>query len=147
MLIRSICRRAGYHFFLSSFALICSSQHAHAAVGVTIAANTANEAFTVSGTGCAPGGYTTSQTLQWSPGASCTVLFVSPFSAQVGTQYVLTGWQDGSTANPRAIVVPAQSTTYTATFKTQYQAIVLANPPAGGTVLGGVGWMPMGRRR
>ena len=37
-------------------------------VSVTINANT-GAVFTVSGTGCAPGGYTTPQTLQWAPGA------------------------------------------------------------------------------
>ena len=123
--------------FLSALALICSFQAAHAAVSVTITASVTNAVFTVTGTGCAPGGYTTPQILQWGPGSSCTVAFVSPYSQQAGTQYVLTGWQDGSTSNPRVIVTPAQSTTYTASFKTQYQLSVNVNPPAGGSVSGG----------
>ena len=74
---------------------------------------------------------------------NCTVQFVSPYSQQVGTQYVLTGWQDGSTANPRTIITPAQSTTYTATFKTQYQTSVLVSPTGAGTVIGD-GWVDAG---
>src|SRR5262249_39818678 len=48
-----------------------------------------------------------------------------------------TGWQDGSTSNPRVIIAPAQSTTYTASFKTQYQALVTVSPSGAGTVSGG----------
>jgi probable HAF family extracellular repeat protein len=110
------------------------------AVLITVTANVANQVFTVSGSNCAPGTYTTPQTLQWAPGASCTVAFVSPYSLQTGTQYVLTGWQDGNTTNPRTIIVPAQAATYTATFKTQYLVSVVASPPQGGTVAGG-GWV------
>jgi hypothetical protein len=127
----------GRHLLLTLGILISTFQIAHAAVAVTITANISNAGFTVTGTGCAPGGYSVPQTLQWAPGASCTVAFVSPYSQQVGTQYVLTGWQDGSTANPRVIVTPDQSTTYTASFKTQYQPIVTVNPPTGGSVSGG----------
>ncbi len=129
--------RVGCRFVLGVAPLIFLLQNVHADVSVTITANVTNAAFTVTGTGCAPGGYSVPQTLQWGPGASCTVAFVSPYSQQAGTQYVLTGWQDGSTANPRVIVTPAQSTTYTASFKTQYQLIVNVNPPTGGSVSGG----------
>ena len=66
--------------------------------------------------------------------------FVSPYSQQVGTRYVLTGWQDGNTSNPRTIVTPAQSTTYTASFKTQYEAIVLVSPLQAGRFLAAGGW-------
>jgi large repetitive protein len=127
--------------FLSSLALShIFLQPAQAAVLITITASTAGIPFTVSGTGCEPGAYSVPQTLQWAPGASCTVAFVSPYSDQVGTQYVLTGWQDGNTANPRVIVVPAQSTTYTASFQTQYQLSVAVSPSQAGTVSGG-GWL------
>ena len=131
------------HCLLTVSALLTTLVSANAAVNITIASNITSAAFTVTGTGCAAGGYSTPQTLQWAPGASCTVSFVSPYSQQVGTRYVLTGWQDGNTSNPRTIVTPAQSTTYTASFKTQYEAIVLVSPPAGGTVSGG-GWVDQG---
>ena len=115
------------------------AQNATAAeIAVTIASNTVN-AFMVAGAGCAPGGYTTPQTLQWSPGASCTVSFVSPYSMQLGIRNVFSGWQDGVTSNPRVITTPAQATTYTASFGQQFLLTVEANPPGGGTVAGG-GW-------
>jgi probable HAF family extracellular repeat protein len=123
--------------------MICAFGNAHAQVPVTVTANAVNQVFTVSGSGCAAGSYTTPQTLQWAPGASCTVAFVSPYSLQTGTQYVLTGWQDGNTANPRTITVPAQAATYTANFKTQYLVSVVASPSQGGTVTGG-GWVDGG---
>jgi hypothetical protein len=132
------------HFLLIFGTLIFSFQIAHADVAVTITANVSTAAFTVTGMGCAPGGYYAPQTLQWAPGASCTVAFVSPFSQPATIQYVLTGWQDGSTANPRVIVTPAQSTTYTASFKTQYQVNITANPPTGGPVSGHLGNQPYG---
>jgi hypothetical protein len=137
MLRTRSCLKMGRHLLLTLGTLICTFQIAEADVAVTITANVSSGAFTVTGTGCAPGGYPVPQTLQWAPGASCTVAFVSPYSQQAGIQYVLTGWQDGSTANPRVIVAPAQSTTYTASFKTQYLVNVTANPPTGGSVSGG----------
>ncbi|MBZ5621992.1 MAG: hypothetical protein LAQ69_25185 [Acidobacteriia bacterium] len=108
-------------------------------IPITIASSISNQAFTVSGTNCSAGGYTTPQTLNWTPGASCTVSFLSPHSNQLGIQYVFSGWQDGAAANPRVIVAPAQSTTYTANFGLQYLLTGVANPPEGGTVTGG-GW-------
>lgn len=112
------------------------------AVPVTIASNTAS-AFVVTGAGCAPGGYATPQTLKWSPGASCTVSFVSPYSLQLGVQYVFSGWQDGALSNPRVIATPAQATTYTASFHQQFYLTAQANPGAGGSVAGG-GWFGAG---
>ncbi len=102
------------------------------AVVVTINANTASQVFTVTGTGCAPGWrWRVPQTLQWAPGASCTVAFVSPYSQQAGIQYLLTGWQDGSTSNPRVIVTPAQPTTcHRASFKTPKSQLIVTCQPS-----------------
>jgi hypothetical protein len=113
------------------------------AVPVTITSNLTGRGFTVTGTGCAPGGYTTPQTLEWTAGASCTVAFVSPHSVQLGTQYVFSGWQDGNAANPRTFTAPAQGATYIGSFRTQYLLTIRANPPEGGTVSGG-GWVDAG---
>lgn len=113
------------------------------AVSVTITSNYTGRAFTVSGAGCAPGGYTTPQTLQWSPGSSCSVSFLSPHSVQLGTQYVFNSWQDGSAANPRVIATPVQDTTYTASFTQQFSVMTQANPAEGGTISGG-GWVNYG---
>jgi len=109
-----------------------------AQVSITIASNPAGQAFTLSGVGCSPGGYTTPQTLSWAPGSSCTVAF-PPQYLQAGAETLFNVWQDGQTFNPRTFTVPAQAATYTATFNYQYYLTVLANPASGGTVSGG-GW-------
>jgi probable HAF family extracellular repeat protein len=86
------------------------------AVKITFQSNPSGRVFTVTGNGCAAGVYTTPATLDWTPGANCTVSFVSPHSVQVGTQYAFLGWHDGVGGNPRLITAPAQARTYTATF-------------------------------
>jgi len=110
---------------------------------VTVSSSPASHGFTVTGAGCSPGTYVAPQTLNWTPGASCTVAFASPVNDTLGTQDVFTGWQDGEAANPRTIVAPAQAAIYTATYKTQYLVAVQSSPPAGGTVSGG-GWYDPG---
>ena len=60
------------------FGLLSVFQPARADVSINIAANIPSGAFAMTGTGCAAGGYSTPQTLQWAPGASCTVSFVYP---------------------------------------------------------------------
>jgi len=110
-----------------------------AQVYVTIASSPPNAGFTVSGTGCSPGAYATPQPLSWTPGSNCIVTFTTPQYPAVGTQFVFTGWQDGSTSNPRTIVAPFQAASYTATLNTLYFLSTVANPSAGGSVSGG-GW-------
>jgi probable HAF family extracellular repeat protein len=106
---------------------------------ITIASNVSGQAFTVSGTGCHPGGYVTPQTLGWLPGSNCTVSFVSPHSSQLGTRYLFDSWQDGPRTNPRSFTAPAQATTYTGNFIPQYFVTTFVNIPGAGTVSGG-GW-------
>jgi probable HAF family extracellular repeat protein len=110
-----------------------------AAVDIVVQSDPTGQAFTVTGANCGTGGYTTPQTLNWTPGVSCTINFLSPHSSQLGTQYVFASWQDGTALNPRVIVAPAQATTYTANFNTQYYLNAQANPPEGGSVTG-TGW-------
>ena len=114
-----------------------------AQVAVAIASNVNAQPFTVTGTGCAPGNYTVPQNLQWTPGASCTVAFPSPYGAQAGTRYVFSAWQDGDASNPRTFVAPAQAVTLTATFAIQFYLTVQAAPPQGGTAAG-EGWYGAG---
>ena len=45
-------------------------------------------------------------------------------------------WNDGVTANPRAISVPSNDVTYTASFRTNSMVTVLASPVSGGNVTG-----------
>jgi uncharacterized repeat protein (TIGR02543 family) len=101
---------------------------------ITIASSPSGLPFTTTGAGCAPGSYTSPQTLSWRAD-SCQVAFDTPRSAGVGAQYAFSHWEDSSTSNPRSITVPGVDTTYTATFDTQYLLTVIGGP--GGTVGGG----------
>ncbi|HYL77970.1 MAG TPA: hypothetical protein VEU96_27400 [Bryobacteraceae bacterium] len=114
-----------------------------AQVAVTIASNVNAQPFTVTGTGCAPGNYTAPQTLPWTPGASCSVAFPSPYSAQAGIRYNFSAWQDADISNPRTFVAPAQAVTLTATFATQFYLTVQVSSPQGGTAAG-EGWYGAG---
>jgi len=116
-------------------------QPAPGSVTVTIAADAPLAAFTVTGSGCAAGGYVAPQTLYWTPGSNCTVTFVSPHSTDAGTRYVFAQWQDGASANPRVFVAPAQAAGYSASFAVQYLLSTAASPAAGGSISGG-GWYP-----
>jgi hypothetical protein len=101
-------------------------------VGVTIASSPTGLTFSSSGTGCAPGSYTAPMTLQWTPASSCTVAYTTPQAGSAGIQYVFSQWENSSTSASRAITAPASTTTYTATFLTQYQLTTAA--AAGGSV-------------
>ena len=57
--------------------------------------------------------------------------------------WTFTGWNDGSTVNPRTITVPSGGATYTANFQQMATITVTANPSNGGTVSGG-GTYPVG---
>ena len=100
-------------------------------VSVTIASSPSGLSFTTSGTGCAPGSYTSSQTLTWTQGSSCTVAFTTPQAGASGTQYVFSQWENSSTSASRVITAPSSTATYTATFTTQYQLTVATT--AGGS--------------
>ena len=114
-----------------------------AAVAVTIASNVNAQPFTVTGTGCAPGNYTVPQKLQWTPGASCTLAFPSPYSAQPGTRYLFSAWHDADASNPRTFAAPAEAVTLTAIFTQQFYLTVQVAPPQGGTATG-EGWYGAG---
>jgi hypothetical protein len=95
-------------------------------VGVTIASSPTGLTFSSSGTGCAPGSYTAPMTLQWTPASSCTVAYTTPQAGSAGVQYAFSQWEDSSTSASRSITAPATTTTYTATFLTQYQLTIAA---------------------
>ena len=77
--------------------------------------------------------YTASQTFNWTPGSSHTLSVSSLQSGTAGRRYVFFSWSDGG-AQTHAVTVPSSSTTYTATFSTQYQLTITSSPPAAGTV-------------
>jgi len=108
---------------------------------ITIASSPSGLSFTTTGTGCAAGSYTTPKTLTWNAAALCTVAFTTPQSGPVGARYAFNHWEDSSTNATRAITGPLATTTYTATFDTQYLLTVTGGP--GGTV-GGGGWYTAG---
>ncbi len=75
---------------------------------------------------------TAPQTLSLSAGTH-TIAVTTPQPGAVGVQYVFMNWSDGG-ALSHSIVVGATATTYTATFKTQYQLTISASPAGDGTV-------------
>ena len=101
---------------------------------ITITANLTGLPFTVTGTNCQGGSYSTPAILNWTPGAACTVTFATPISGIPTTQYVFTTWENASTDPSRFIVAPTADTTYTASFKTQYQLSTQASPILGGGI-------------
>jgi sugar lactone lactonase YvrE len=88
--------------------------------------------FTSSGTGCAPGTYSTPVTLSWTPGSNCTLSVVSPQAAGTGVQYAFSQWEDGTTSTNHIVTAPATTAVYNATFNTQYLLTTAAG--AGGSV-------------
>jgi probable HAF family extracellular repeat protein len=105
--------------------------------------NSTTQAFIVSGNGCSSGAYNTPQTLYWTPGASCTVSFVSPHTVIPGTQWMFSSWLDSSAGSTRTFVAPSSPATYSGSFTQQVLITTAANPPAGGTISGG-GWVNYG---
>ena len=63
-------------------------------------------------------------------------------TATASNGWMFVGWSDGVTDNPRTVVV-ASNQTYTANFAPTVLIVAQANPPAGGSVVGG-GTYPVG---
>lgn len=103
---------------------------------LTITSTPSGLSFSVSGTNCAAGSYTTPATLTIPRGTTCNFSTTATQPGAAGTQYVFTSWSDnGSTSNPRAIVVPdATATSIDIVFTTQYQLTTAAAPAGAGTV-------------
>src|SRR5271157_2156597 len=91
------------------------------AVSIEITSIPVNRVFTVEGSGCGSGVYSTPRTLNWTAGASCVVTFTSPQPARAGTRYLFRGWQDGISSNRRTIVAPSAPVAFTASFTTQHE--------------------------
>lgn len=76
--------------------------------------------------------YTAPQTFQWAAGSSHTIGVGSP-QGSGGTRYLFTSWSDGG-AQTHTITAPANPTTYTANFRTQYRLTTGVSPAASGVV-------------
>jgi uncharacterized repeat protein (TIGR01451 family) len=87
--------------------------------------------------------YTAPHTFQWLPASQHAIDMQSPQSGGVGTQYVFGSWSD-SGAVSHTIAVPAASTTYTASFTTQYLLTTGVNVAAGGSITPGSAWVTAG---
>ncbi len=84
--------------------------------------------------------YTSPHVFQWAPSSSHTISVGSPQSPSAGTRYVYSSWSDAG-IQTHTITGPFVSTTYTATFTTQYSLTTSASPLAGGTVTpSGTNW-------
>jgi len=75
-------------------------------------------AFTSAAAGCAPGIYTTPQTLAWVPGSNCTLSVVTP-QVVGGVSYGFSQWADGTFFPTDSVIAPQTSATYTAEFVVQ----------------------------
>jgi hypothetical protein len=95
----------------------------------TITSSPSGLAFTSTGTGCAPGNYTTPVTLIWTPGNSCTLSVASPQTAS-GATYTFAHWQDGTTNTSDTVTAPTTSAVYTASFTTTTSIAVTSVSPS-----------------
>ena len=95
---------------------------------VTVTTSPANLSITVDGvTSTAP------QTFNWVVGSSHTIATTSPQAISGGTEQVFSSWSDGG-AISHSVTAPSATTTYTASFNTQYQLTTQASPSADGSV-------------
>lgn len=104
------------------------SPNSASGVQITISSNTSGVAVSVDNGAAQP----VPLVLNLTPGTSHTFQWATPQSGPAGTQYVFTGWQDGSALNPRPITVPGVPATYQGNFKTQY--LLTMNAGANGVV-------------
>ena len=76
--------------------------------------------------------------VQWTPSTNHTIAISSPQNGPAGTQYLFSSWSDGGLQSHS--VSPASTTSYTATFSTQYFLTTAVNPANGGTISPASGW-------
>ncbi len=101
-------------------------QNAGGTVSISVTSAPLGLSLTVDGAAC-----TAPCAVQWAPGSGHTVsVAVSPQSGGAGTQYVYASWSDAG-AQSHSVTAPASTTTYTATFTTQYSLTAAAG--TGGT--------------
>jgi hypothetical protein len=102
---------------------------------VEVSSSPSGVAFTTSGTGCAPGTYTTPMTLAWTPGSICTLNVSAAQNGNPNAQYTFTQWDDGTNINTGTIytvTAPATPLVYTASYSTAYLLTTAAG--TGGSV-------------
>lgn len=98
-------------------------------VTVTVSANINGPVVSVDG----GGPFTGSQMFTWNLGSIHTLSTTTPQAGGAGTQYAFVAWSDGG-AISHAVTASAGTTTYTATFKSQFLVTTAASPAVGGSV-------------
>ncbi len=94
---------------------------------ITITTNPGGRTFSVDGTT-----HINSQTFSWTSGSNHTIS-TNNIHGSGETRYVFTGWSDGG-AISHTITVPAEATTYTASFDTQYLMTTTVSPLGAGSI-------------
>src|SRR5581483_5796055 len=106
-------------------------------VSVTVASSPAGLSLSVDGSSC-----TSPCAFQWTVGSSHTMA-AAAISTGPGTQYGFASWSDGGAAT-HTVTAPSTTTTYTASFTTQYFLTAAASPSAGGSIAPASGWVNAG---
>jgi hypothetical protein len=92
------------------------------------------QSFTLAGTGCLSGTFSTPYSGYWS--VPCSVQWLSPDLS--GMQYAFQNWSDGYPDSLRTIdpvsLTATNLTTYTADFEIQYQLTTISSPGTGGQI-------------
>uniref|UniRef100_Q01T07 Bacterial repeat domain-containing protein n=1 Tax=Solibacter usitatus (strain Ellin6076) TaxID=234267 RepID=Q01T07_SOLUE len=107
-----------------------------AVIPQTITSVPAGLAMTIDGSAC-----TAPCNVQWTAGSSHTIATTATQAGVTGTQFLFTAWSDTG-ALSHSVTAPATSTTYTATFTTQYYLTTSAG--AGGSIAPASGWYNTG---
>jgi uncharacterized repeat protein (TIGR02543 family) len=83
---------------------------------------------------------------EWEVGSSHQFEVPSPQSGSPGVQYVFNSWSNRKSQN-QTVVAATSGSTFTATFKTQYNLTTSAGSAGGGTVVpSGTVWLSQGQR-
>jgi uncharacterized repeat protein (TIGR02543 family) len=86
--------------------------------------------------------YNSAHVFSWLSGSSHSIATISPQSGPSGVQYIWQSWSDNGEISHT--IAPTASTTYTATFSTQYYLTI--NAGAGGTATPASGWRNYGEQ-
>lgn len=78
----------------------------------------------------------------WQVGSNHTIATSSP-QGTGGTEYIFTGWSDGTTTTTDSVTASASVTSYTASFGTYYLLTTAASPSADGSVGASSGSTPL----
>lgn len=133
---------SGHGIAMASAALTWASTNVG---GVTItSAPDTGLGFTVTGSGCAPGSYSTPTVLSWSVGALCTVNWLTPVFPIPDLRYLFSVWQDSSNLNPRTFVATGGAMSLTGTFQKAWRLTTQASPGAGGLAAPGTSFFNHG---